>query len=447
MTHRLFGTDGIRARFGDEPLREASVRRIGSALARRLAAGAVEPRVLIAGDTRGSREALTAWLATGLARGGARPVDLGVLPTPALARLVVARGAAAGVAISASHNPAEDNGLKLIGPDGFKWSELAELDLEREIEATPAVEGTERRAPVEAGAAEEYLAATLSRLGGGRPLDGQRVALDLAHGAAVPVARALFERLGANVTTFADRPDGRNINADCGSTHPEALAVAMRDGGYDLGFSFDGDADRALLVDERGEVRDGDAMLVLWAGDLARRGRLSPSEIVATSMSNLGLERALAALSVGVVRCGVGDREVVATLRERGLRLGGEQSGHLVDLELSTTGDGLLTAAHLASVVAASGRSASELLAGFRRFPQLLRNVRVRTKPPLESLAEVTRVARDVERRLGDEGRLVLRYSGTEPLARIMLEGPDEPLIDALADDLERALRAEIGSA
>jgi len=447
MSHRLFGTDGIRARFGDEPLRAPSVRRVGEALARRLARRSPAPVVLLAGDTRASREVLTAWLATGLAGGGARAVDLGVLPTPALARLVASRRAAAGVAISASHNPAEDNGLKLIGGDGFKWSELEELDLEREIDATPEVAGPELPATAESGAAEEYLAAIEAKIGGARPLAGLRVALDLAHGAATPVARPLFERLGARVATFADRPDGRNINAECGSTHPEALAVAMRDGDYDLGFTFDGDADRALLVDERGEVRDGDAMLYLWAGDLARRGRLAPAEIVATSMSNLGLEHALAGLSIGVVRCGVGDREVVATLRERGLRLGGEQSGHLVDLELSTTGDGLLTAAYLASVVAASGRTASELLAGFRRFPQLLRNVRVRSKPPLESLPDVARIAREVEARLGDEGRLVLRYSGTEPLARIMLEGPNEPLIDALADDLEHAIRAEIGVA
>lgn len=447
MSPSLFGTDGIRAHFGVDPLVESTVRRIGVALARRLRRTSDEPLVLVAGDTRDSREALTAWLATGLAIGGAGAVDLGVLPTPALARSVIAHGAAAGVAISASHNPADDNGLKLIAADGFKWSEREEQELEAEIAATPAVEGPERPPTREPGAGEEYLATLLAPWGSRRPLAGRRIALDLANGAATALARPLFERLGAEVATFADAPDGRNINLACGSTHPEALAAAIAGGAFDFGFSFDGDADRALLFDERGALRDGDAMLYLWAGELARRGELRPAAIVATSMSNLGLERALDALSIGVVRCGVGDREVVATLRARGLRLGGEQSGHLVDLVGSTTGDGLLTAAQLAALIARTGRPVSALLAGFRRFPQLLRNVRVRSKPPLDSLGGVARVAHEVERRLGAEGRLVLRYSGTEPLARIMLEGPDERLIDALASDLESAIRAEIGAA
>lgn len=272
------------------------------------------------------------------------------------------------------------------------------------------------------------------------------MALDAANGAASRFAARLFAALGAEVVHLHDAPDGDNINRDCGSLHPQDLQRAVASGGADFGFAFDGDADRVLLVDERGELRDGDALLYLWASELARRGGLEPREIVATSMSNLGLERALAARGIGVVRCGVGDRAVVATLRERGLRLGGEQSGHLVDLATSPTGDGLLTAVILAAVLVRDGRPASLQLADFRRYPQLLVGVPVRAKPPLDSLPGVAAAAREVERRLGADGRLVLRYSGTEPLARIMLEGPDGDLLRSLSDRLAAEIRAAIGA-
>ena len=277
------------------------------------------------------------------------------------------------------------------------------------------------------------------------PLAGLRVAVDAAHGAASPLAGEVFRALGARVEVLCAEPDGRNINAECGSTHPERLARQIAEGDFDLGFAFDGDADRALLVDERGEVRDGDAMLCLWASALAAAGTLAPAAIVATSMSNLGLDRALAPLGVAVIRSDVGDREVVATLRREGLRLGGEQSGHLVDLRRSTTGDGLLTAVTLARLVARSGRSVRDLLAGFRRFPQLLRNVPVPRKRPFAELPRVARATRHAEETLGASGRLVLRYSGTEPLARIMLEGPDEGLIAALAAEIAAALADDLG--
>jgi phosphoglucosamine mutase len=445
MTAPRFGTDGIRARFGTEPLVEGTVRRIGAALGRELAERAAEPLALLAGDTRASSPALARWIAAGLAHGGARAVDLGVLPTAAVARLVPARGAAAGVVLSASHNPAEDNGIKLIDENGFKWSEAAEHELERRIDAEPEPPAGDAAAHRDPGGAAEYEAALEAELGGRRALAGLRIALDFAHGAASGFER-LFEALGAAVVAVGDEPDGANINRGCGATHPGTLAARMRAGGFDLGFAFDGDADRAILIDERGEVRDGDAMLYLWALDLASRGELAPARIVATSMSNLGLERALAERGVGVVRCDVGDRSVVeALLRER-LRLGGEQSGHLLDLRRSTTGDGLLTALVLAGIVARSGRRVSELLAGFRRYPQILLNVRVRSKPALDALPAVAAAARRVEQSLGAEGRLVLRYSGTEPLARVMLEGPDDATVRALAGELAEAIRAEIGT-
>lgn len=446
MSRHLFGTDGIRAHFGVEPLVEPTVRRIGGALGGWLGESHRDPVVLVAGDTRASSPTLAAWIADGLAGAGARPLDLGTLPTAAVARLVPARGAACGVVLSASHNPAADNGIKLVGADGFKWAVADEAALERRIAAQPARAGAPTTAAADRAARAEYLAA-LRALLPGRPLAGLAIALDCAHGAATGLAPELFDALGARVTPLFDRPDGANINAGCGSTHLKPLVDRVRAGGFDLAFAFDGDADRALLVDEHGLPHDGDALLLLWAGDLAARGELAPRAIVATSMSNLGLERALARLDIEVVRCGVGDREVVETLKARGLRLGGEQSGHLVDLARSTTGDGLLTAALLAAIVARAGQPASELLAGFVRFPQLIENVRVRAKPDLGSLPKVASAARHVEQRLGGEGRLVLRYSGTEPLARIMLEGPEETVIRALAAELAEAIREEIGVA
>ncbi|KAB2967360.1 MAG: phosphoglucosamine mutase, partial [Thermoanaerobaculia bacterium] len=297
----------------------------------------------------------------------------------------------------------------------------------------------------DAAAATDYLDA-LRREVGCTALAGLRIALDCAHGAASRLAGRLFTGLGATVEVLFDRPDGANINRGCGSTHPDALAARVREGGFDLGFAYDGDADRSLLVDELGQVRDGDAMMFLWATALAESGELEPRAIVATSMSNLGLERALAARAVRVLRCDVGDREVVRTLKANGLRLGGEQSGHIVDLARSTTGDGLLTSAVLAARVAKAGAPVSELLSGFRRYPQLLVNVPVREKPALATLPRVAEAAGEVERRLGADGRLVLRYSGTEPLARIMLEGPDEDALHALAEGLATAIRAEIGT-
>ena len=360
--------------------------------------------------------------------------------------------ASAGIAVSASHNPWRDNGIKLIGADGFKWDAADEAALERELISTDgaSADGLEGRPAPRPLAPErdlvagyvEWLAASL---GAERPLAGLRIALDAANGAASAFAGPLFERLGAETVVLFAAPDGRNINLDCGSTEPRTLCREVGARGCDMGVAFDGDADRALFVDGDGELRDGDATLFLWARELARQGLLQPPAIVATSMSNLGLERALAAEGIDVVRCGVGDRLVVETLRARGLLLGGEQSGHIVHLGLSTTGDGLLTALEVAAIVKRSGTSLAALAAPFRRFPQILKNLRVASKPPLADLPRVRRVATRIERQLGSEGRLVLRYSGTEPLARVMIEGPDQDEIEELAGELAAAIRAEIG--
>lgn len=456
---RWFGTDGIRAPFGEAPLDPSTVRAVGFHVGRKLLedaganAGANDgspPRVILGGDTRDSTPTLVRWLALGLTAAGVRAADVGVVPTPAVAFLVRDTGAAAGIAVSASHNLHPDNGIKLIGGDGFKWSLEAEADLEARLaDGGPFAEGT---GPEDArGLVSRYLRALSTSIPGATedtpPLAGLSLVLDPGHGAASVYVEPLFCDLGASVSLLHASPDGTNINRASGSTRPEALSRQVAHRGAHLGIAFDGDADRAILVDEGGQVRDGDAILYLWARSLLQEGRLEPPQVVATTMSNLGLARALEREGIDLVRCAVGDRWVVETLRERGLRLGGEQSGHIVDLELATTGDGLLTALQMAwRVSRAPERSLRALLHGFERFPQILINVPVASKPPLEDLNAVQRAARSVERKLGDQGRLVLRYSGTEALARVMIEGPEQTEIRLLAESLARAIQQEIGA-
>ncbi len=450
MAPRLFGTDGIRGRVGVHPLDGATVTALGYQVARQVGVAGGRPTVLLAGDSRESTPRLCAWLARGLEDGGAEVRYAGLLPTPGVAWLVRRLGAAAGITVSASHNPHPDNGIKLFDGAGRKWRPAEEARLEAALPAAAAMapgdlEDDPPRAEPELAAT--YLDGLTESLGGGRPLSDLAIVVDAANGAAAPYAARLFERLGARATALGAAPDGRNINLECGSTSPAAMAAATAAGGAGLGIALDGDADRAIFADERGQVRDGDAALYLWATWLARAGRLRPRRIVATTMSNLGLERALAAEGIELVRCDVGDRVVVETMLAEGLRLGGEQSGHLVHLDLSTTGDGLLTALQIAAIVASSGRSLSELLRGLRRFPQVLLNVPVASKPDLWELPAVRDAARTVESRLGATGRLVLRYSGTEPLARVMIEGPEQDRIDALAEELAGVIHREIGAA
>ncbi len=451
---RLFGTDGIRGHFGEPPLDRPTV----TALAVQLAATLRErrfsgnngsvPKVVLGGDTRESTPEICRWLAAGLTAGGVDVRYAGVIPTPGVAYLARETGAAAGVVVSASHNPYPDNGIKLIDPQGTKWSDEDELALENRLKAHPAdVPDLPAGQPaVEPALRELYLRHLAATLPEGRPLDGLRVVLDTGNGAASTYAGELFERLGARVTLLHAEPNGRNVNEHCGSTAPAGMAARVVAEGADLGAAFDGDADRCILADERGEVRDGDAILYLWATCLHRSGRLNPPKIVATSMSNLGLERALAAEGIGIVRCAVGDRYVVEAMRKEGILLGGEQSGHIVQSHLASTGDGLLTAIQMAFVRHQDGRPLSEMLAPFRRYPQVLLNVRVKRKVDFKALPSVTTAARAVEERLGDDGRLVLRYSGTEPLARIMIEGPEQGTIDALAEELAVAIRGELGA-
>ena len=433
--------------------------------ARKRAGRRPAPLFILGGDTRASRAEITNWLAAAIRAAGCEVRSAGVVPTPAVAYLVTELGAAGGIVVSASHNPYADNGVKLIGADGFKVDPSVEKAIEDRIaegggggigrpsagDSKPpsAAAGQKTRAPSgvedEPGLADRYLDHLAASLPGDRPLAGLRIAVDAANGAGAPYAERLFAGLGADCAVTCDQPDGRNINLDCGSTCTERIAAFTRATGSDLGVALDGDADRALLCDHRGRICDGDILLYVWATHLAARGELPGRRIVATTMSNMGLEKALEAARVDVVRCGVGDREVVEVMRREGVRLGGEQSGHLVDLELGTTGDGLLTAAAVAAIAAASGRTLAELAAGFRRFPQTLCNVKVREKQPLESVPGLSEAVASVERELGTSGRVLLRYSGTEPLARVMIEGPDQNRIEELCSRIATVLEAELG--
>lgn len=444
---RLFGTDGMRGVFGEPPLDEPTVRALGDALGQMLAGAGPGPRVVLGGDTRASTPTLCAWLAAGLERHGVAVQFLGTVPTPCLAYTARSGGAQAAIAVSASHNPWRDNGVKLIGGDGFKWSTADEASLEDRIAACleAGTNAASVHLEVDEEPADRYRRALAASLDGPRPLDGLRLVLDAANGAASSFAEPLFRSLGADVTVIHARPDGSNINRDCGSTHPASLVARTVETGADLGVAFDGDADRAIFVDETGTIRDGDDVLFLWAKALDDENALPHHKLVATSMSNLGLEVALDRHGIGLVRCDVGDRAVVQTMRDSGLALGGEQSGHIVHLGLATTGDGLLTALQVAGRLARGGRSFSALLDGFERFPQLIENVRVGHKPDFETLPTVVAARDAIVERLGDEGRLVLRYSGTEPLARIMLEGRDRATIEAMAEDLAAVIRGALG--
>ena len=435
---RLFGTDGIRSEFGTGPLVEDTVVRLGFELAWLLAEWNQEPaKLVIGGDTRESTDTLVRWIRAGVLNGGGTIEAAGVLPTPGVAFLTKELGADTGIVISASHNPHQDNGIKLIGPDGFKWSLENEQALERRLAGKKlAITGTAEPYAVNRELGERYYQhlLELNQRDGG--LEGLRVAIDAGNGAASAYAGRLFEALGAEVHLAHDDPNGTNINLGCGATEPEAISRMVQETKADLGVSLDGDADRAILCDETGAILDGDAILFLMAGSLAERGALGKPRIVATSMSNLGLTRALARLGIELVRCDVGDRAVVDTLREHNLKLGGEQSGHIVYLDQTTTGDGILTALQISHILKRAKRPLSELISGFERFPQVLLSVRVDSKPELGSLDAVTRALEAAEQELGDQGRIVLRYSGTEPLARVMIEGQDKARIDQLAQEL-----------
>lgn len=449
MAKKLFGTDGIRGIPGEYPLDDATLERVGLALGKYLRAHTSQPRVLIGRDTRESGTHIAQLIARGLAGAGAEPVSAGVLTTPGVAWLVNQEGFAAGVVISASHNPYHDNGVKLISSAGMKFPDAVEAEIESHIfsdnvGATAASSTSRLEYGGDEKLHEDYLAGLRKGIFDGAKLAGMKIVLDCANGAASKLAPQLFRSLGAEVMAINDSPDGKNINAGCGSLHPEAMQRIVAETGAALGVAFDGDADRALFSTSSGKRVDGDGVLLVVGRYLKSTGKLRGSVIVGTTMANLGLERALERSGLELVRSDVGDRYVLEEMRRIGANLGGEQSGHILFLDDATTGDGMLTAVKMASIISIAG-PLDTLVADLKIFPQKIANVKVRSKPPLDSLPEVSRLLADGEKALGKSGRIVLRYSGTEPLARVMVEAERAEDVQRWTESLASALRAAIG--
>jgi phosphoglucosamine mutase len=445
---KLFGTDGIRGVAGQPPLDAATVYAIGLALAHTLSKVTQSPRVLLGMDTRESSDWIAATLTAGLDAGGASVESAGVITTPAVAFLTQKHGFATGVVISASHNPWQDNGIKLFGSDGYKLPDALEMKIEEEIfrQLAGLTTPPQQTVPPEVNEADraEYVRFLLAAVPG-LSLDGRRIVVDCANGASSSVAPQLFSDLGGEVVITHASPDGRNINEACGALHPEIVAAQVKQQRASMGITFDGDADRALFADENGCVVNGDAVLLLAGRDLQARGLLTNSTVVATTMSNMGLEAALKRSGINMLRAAVGDKYVLEQMIATGAALGGEQSGHIIFTGRSTTGDGLLTALLLLDIVHRSGRSLAELVADLKVFPQVIVNVKVREKKPFEGIPAVVAAIRAAEAELADSGRVVIRYSGTEALARVMIEAESEPLMRHHADSIAGAIRGELG--
>jgi phosphoglucosamine mutase len=451
---RLFGTDGVRGLANAAPLTPELTCRLGRIAAACLAEHGTRPgtrpAVLIARDTRISGPLLEQALVAGVLSVGVDALVAGVLPTPAVAALIPALGAVGGAVLSASHNPFEDNGIKLFSADGDKLPDAWEAEIEARLEAgwdgprpTGAALGRLHAVP---DAERRYLAGLRASVPDGFDLAGRRLVVDCAHGATYRVAPRLFRSLGADVATLGARPDGANINRRVGALHPEALRARVRALPGAIGLALDGDGDRLILVDESGDVRDGDHVLAVCAGALLARGALRGGVVVSTVMANLGLERALAEVGIGMTRTAVGDRYVLEEMRRLGANLGGEQSGHVIFLDHARTGDGLLTALQVLRAMVEAGQPLSALAGRVEKCPQVLVNVPVRARPALDGVHGVAETVARWERRLDGHARLLVRYSGTEPLARVMVEGDEQATIEAAAREIAAAIRDEIGA-
>jgi phosphoglucosamine mutase len=446
---KLFGTDGIRAIAGETPLDATTIFAVGLALGHSLRKTAAQPRVILGRDTRESSPWIAATLAAGLRKTGAHVESAGVVPTPAVAFLARKHGFHAGVVISASHNPWRDNGIKLFGGDGFKLADAVEQAMEEEI----LIHAAQTSAPnpaslpmVEDNPAfqADYIQFLIDCVPG-LSLAGLRIVTDCANGAAAAVAPELFRRLGGEVTLLNIAPDGRNINGGCGALHPDFVAGEVVARGASLGLTFDGDADRCMLAGTKNNVINGDAILLVAARDLKTRGLLTDDLVVATTMSNMGLEAALKRSGIRMLRAPVGDRYVLEQMQIHNAALGGEQSGHILLPHLATTGDGLLTSLVVLDLIARTGKSIDNLTADLKVYPQVIVNVKVRQKKPLESIPAVAAAIRAAEEELKDSGRVVIRYSGTEALARVMIEAESEEAMNRHANAIADAIRHELG--
>ncbi|UAJ11286.1 phosphoglucosamine mutase [Glacieibacterium megasporae] len=443
MTRKYFGTDGIRGLTNTAPMTPEVAMRVGQAAGTKFLRGSHKHRVLIGKDTRLSGYMIESALTAGFTSVGMDVVQVGPMPTPAVAMLTRSMRADLGVMVSASHNPFHDNGIKLFGPDGYKLSDADELEIEALIDtapvlAAPAAIGRARRIDDAQG---RYIHSAKSSFPDRLRLDGLRIVIDCAHGAAYKVAPMALWELGADVIPIGVDPDGFNVNAGIGSTHPEAMQERVVASGAHIGIALDGDADRLIVADENGALVDGDQLMALVVTDWAKKGKLKGGGLVATVMSNLGLERYLTGQGLTLERTNVGDRYVLEAMRARGFNVGGEQSGHIILRDYATTGDGLVAALQILSVLVTSGKPASELLHLFDPLPQLLKNVRFSGGAPLDTDG-VKRVIAAGEARLNGTGRLLIRKSGTEPLIRVMAEGEDIGLVTEVVDEICAAVVA-----
>ncbi|HEX7669017.1 MAG TPA: phosphoglucosamine mutase [Polyangiaceae bacterium] len=451
MTARkLFGTDGIRGKANVEPMTPELALRLGRAITLVARRGKQRPpRIVIGKDTRLSGYMLETALASGICAMGGHVMISGPVPTPAVANLTQSMRADAGVVISASHNPFADNGIKIFGPDGFKLPDAEEAAIEQLLEDPKLTDGKFVGARV--GRAERledatgrYIVYAKSTFPKELTLDGLRVVVDAAHGAAYRVAPDVFSELGAEVTCIGCNPNGRNINRDCGALHPEHVVKEVKRRKAHIGIALDGDADRVIVVDEHGDVVDGDALMAICASRMIREGRLTKNTLVATVMSNLGLERAMKSAGGKLLRTAVGDRYVVEEMRASGYSLGGEQSGHLIFMDHATTGDGVVAALQVLAIMVREQKPLSELSKIMERLPQVLESVTFSKRRPLEEMAELCRRMTFAEQKLGEEGRILVRWSGTEPKLRVMLEGPDVGTLNELAADMLGAARKDL---
>ncbi len=456
----LFGTDGVRGLANRHPMSPEIALALGRAITYVAGRGKTHtPRILIGKDTRLSGYMLETAIASGICSMGGRVILCGPIPTPAVAQLTVSMRADAGIVISASHNPYEDNGIKIFGSDGFKLPDEQEVELESLMDGAAGGAGAALLAELPTGEnigrAEKledsrgrYVVFAKNTFPRDLLLDGVKVVVDAAHGAAYRVAPLVFQELGAEVTPLGVRPNGTNINKDVGALHPENVRAEVLKRGAALGIALDGDADRLIVVDEKGQIVDGDAVMALCAGRMLADGELKKGTLVATVMSNLGLERALAGKGGTLLRTGVGDRYVVEAMRQGGFNLGGEQSGHLIFLDHASTGDGIVAALQVLAIMVRTGKPLSELAhAAMERVPQILKNITLPSRKRLEEMGKLSAATAQVTRALGAEGRVLVRWSGTEPKLRIMIEGPDLAVIEAYASDLAGAAHQDFAGA
>ena len=445
---KLFGTDGIRAVAGEAPLDKRTIYAIGVALATKLAEAHTPVRIVLGMDTRESGPWIAATLTAGLTSAGATVESAGILTTPAIAFLARTHGFSAGVVISASHNPWQDNGIKIFAHDGYKLPDETELGIENEIAKALATNPT---VPEDAPLPEvnesyraDYIRFLLTAVPG-ISLDNRHIVLDCANGAASSVAPQLFESLHGTVDVTHASPDGRNINEHCGALHPEIVAAQVKVSAASMGITFDGDADRALFADENGNVVNGDAIMLACARDLQARGELANNLVVATTMSNMGLEAAFARSGIRMLRAPVGDKYVLEEMRNSGASLGGEQSGHILFPARATTGDGLLTALLVLDLVHRTHKTLGQLIADLTNYPQIILNVKVREKLPLDTFPTIVAAIAAAESDLSTTGRVVIRYSGTEALARVMIEAESAEAMHHHATTIANAIRTELG--